>query len=156
MAAVDEQAGAGDELQGIKRGIMEMADALIINKADGDNITASKRAMSEYKSALHLFPPSESGWVPVVSTCSALEGTGISDFWEIVMKYERMSKGSGYWDKNRTRQNLEWMEGAFVRELLRSIESNQSLSGSVQKTKEQYLSGEIGLYRGFNNLVREI
>jgi LAO/AO transport system kinase len=89
-------AGAGDELQGIKRGIMEMADAIVINKADGDNVKNATRAQSEYKNALHLFPPTESGWVPTVGTCSARTKKGIEDVWETIFSYANFTKENGF------------------------------------------------------------
>ena len=82
-------AGAGDELQGIKRGIMELADAIAITKADGDNIIQAKKAALEYKNAIHLFPPMENGWIPQVTTCSATENTGISQVLENIQKFDR-------------------------------------------------------------------
>src|SRR6056297_2832095 len=89
-------AGAGDELQGIKRGIMEMADAIIINKAEGDNRQKSLLAKREYENALHLFPPAESGWTPVVRTCSALEKQGIDKVWETIYEYLNFIKNNDY------------------------------------------------------------
>lgn len=112
-------AGAGDELQGIKRGIMEMADAIAINKADGSNIDRARIAQSEYRNALHLFPPSASGWEPQVKTCSALNHIGISDIWNMVLEYTQMTKNSGYFDKNRLSQSAYWMFES-INETLRS------------------------------------
>jgi LAO/AO transport system kinase len=89
-------AGAGDELQGIKRGIMEMADSIIINKADFGIEQAAKRAMNEYKNALHLFPPANSGWTPKVATCSAVQGKGIAEVWEIIDEFMRHTKANGF------------------------------------------------------------
>jgi LAO/AO transport system kinase len=102
-------AGAGDELQGIKRGIMEMADAIAINKADGDNIRRSQLAQREYQNALHLFPPNESGWYPKVVTCSAIDGKGIGEIWEMICDFERKMREKGYFISNRQQQNLQWM-----------------------------------------------
>mgnify|MGYP006194132167 CR=1 FL=1 len=82
-------AGAGDELQGIKKGIMEMADMVVINKADGDNIRKSQIARSQYQNALHIFPQSESGWSPVVSTASAIKNIGIDKVWEEIIAYKK-------------------------------------------------------------------
>jgi LAO/AO transport system kinase len=102
-------AGAGDELQGIKRGIMEMADAVAINKADGDNIKRSKMTQKEYQNALHTFSANQSGWYPKVLTCSAVNNTGIKEIWELVEEYEKMMKVKGYFKTNRQQQNLQWM-----------------------------------------------
>lgn len=99
-------AGAGDELQGIKRGIMEMCDAIFINKADGDNINAATRAKAEYKSALHLFPPSPSNWVATADTCSALTGDGIEEVWNRILEYVSLTKENQYFDTRRQEQEI--------------------------------------------------
>lgn len=102
-------AGAGDELQGIKRGIMEMADAIVINKADGDNVKRAKLAKTEFNRALHLFPAKSSGWTPTVATCSALNQEGIVDVWQTVLKFLELTKANGYFAKKRKEQNQFWM-----------------------------------------------
>ncbi|WP_286756840.1 methylmalonyl Co-A mutase-associated GTPase MeaB [Roseivirga sp. UBA838] len=103
-------AGAGDELQGIKKGIMEMADAVVINKADGDNLKPAKRAKVEYQNALHLFPANLSGWIPQVKTCSALEKSGLEEVYEMLDKFKRKVKSNGYFDKNRADQQVSWFK----------------------------------------------
>lgn len=102
-------AGAGDELQGIKKGIMEMADAVVITKADRDNHITTQRAVVEYRNAFHLFPPSENGWFPQVKMCSALENRGLEEIWEMILDYDRVVKNNGFHLQNRQHQNLEWM-----------------------------------------------
>ncbi|MCR4737561.1 MAG: methylmalonyl Co-A mutase-associated GTPase MeaB [Bacteroidales bacterium] len=99
-------AGAGDELQGIKRGIMEMADGLIINKADGDNKAKAVGAQAQYRAALKLFPKNESQWDVPVEVCSALEGFAIDKVWNMIQQYEALTKQNGYFEKNRTEQNV--------------------------------------------------
>jgi len=113
-------AGAGDELQGIKKGIIEMADIIAINKADQQNKAAANLAMQEYKNALHLFPKSESGYDPEVISCSALENTGITDIWEMVNNYQEITLKNGFWEKNRQRQNLDWMHD-YIRQTLETM-----------------------------------
>lgn len=107
-------AGAGDELQGIKRGIMEMADALVINKADGDNVTPAQLAKTRYQSALHLFPKQENGWIVPVATCSAIEHHDIDKVWEIIAQFVQQTQTNNYFYKNRNEQNVkifyEWIE----------------------------------------------
>ncbi|MDW3195769.1 MAG: methylmalonyl Co-A mutase-associated GTPase MeaB [Cytophagales bacterium] len=100
--------GGGDDLQGIKRGIMEMADGIAINKADGANKTQSTIAARTYQKAMHLFPPSLSGWTVPVTTCSAQENEGIAELWEQVLKYESKTRANDYFRQNRTEQNLKW------------------------------------------------
>jgi len=102
-------AGAGDELQGIKRGILEMLDGMAINKADGDNRARAERARAEFSAALHLFPPPADGWTPRVLTCSAIEGDGIVEIWEMVLEHRRQLEASGQLAVRRSRQALEWM-----------------------------------------------
>lgn len=102
-------AGAGDGLQGIKRGIMEMADAVIINKADGDNITKATLAKTEFGRALHLFSKKKSGWIPQVATCSATENVGIDHVWNIISEYVTLTKRNNYFEDNRISQNKFWL-----------------------------------------------
>jgi len=110
-------AGAGDELQGIKRGIMELADALIITKSDGDNSIQAKNAAMEYKRALHLFHAKENGWIPQVSTCSALDKTGLDTIWELIEKHNNQMQESSYFIDNRNRQNNYWLHHIVKHEL---------------------------------------
>lgn len=102
-------AGAGDELQGIKKGIMEMADGLVINKADGDNLAKARLAKAEYSSAMRLFPHSENGWIPQVRMCSGMEGSGIDSIWEMVMEYWHMTRDNGWLSRKRESQRLQWL-----------------------------------------------
>lgn len=103
-------AGAGDELQGIKKGIMEMADSVVINKTDGDNLKAAKRAKAEYQNALHLFPANPSGWIPQVKTCSSIDKSGLEEVLEMLSKFQNQVKGNGYFDKNRADQQVHWFK----------------------------------------------
>jgi len=112
-------AGAGDELQGIKRGIMEMADGIAITKSDGNNIDKAKGARAEYANAIHLFPPTESGWIPEVKTCSAIENTGVAEVHEMIEKYVRHTQTKNFFSKKRQQQNISWFE-RLVQEKTRS------------------------------------
>ncbi|MFO7977772.1 MAG: methylmalonyl Co-A mutase-associated GTPase MeaB, partial [Bacteroidales bacterium] len=102
-------AGAGDELQGIKRGIIEMCDAMVINKADGDNLMRAKTARSQYQNALHLFPLPPTGWTPRVSICSSVERTGIEETWQIVQEHEQLLKANGHFFIKRNQQQKHRM-----------------------------------------------
>ncbi len=102
-------AGAGDELQGMKRGIIEMIDAMAINKADGANRQRAERARVEFASALHLFPAPADGWLPPVVTCSALDGIGIAEIWDMVLRHREHMQVGGRLERRRSRQALEWM-----------------------------------------------
>jgi len=111
-------AGAGDELQGIKRGIMEMADAIVINKAEGDNQKRAQLAKVQFERALQLYPPKENGWTPQVSTCSAVENKGIIEIWEMIVQFLNTTKDNSYFEKNRQKQNKYWLLQA-IDELLK-------------------------------------
>jgi LAO/AO transport system kinase len=102
-------AGAGDELQGIKKGIMEMADAIAINKADGDNVNMANKAKKEYQNALHLFPANENGWTPEVQTCSSTNNIGLSNILDLLNKFHIEQKQNGYFELNRKEQAIHWM-----------------------------------------------
>ena len=134
-------AGAGDELQGIKRGIIELADALLITKADGDNITNSKNAALAYKRALHLLPAMENGWTPQVSTCSALENTGIEKICDIITVYDSQMNASGWKMKNREQQKIYWLHHIVKEEI-----GNKKYQELV--SKEDILKLELLLQKG--------
>jgi LAO/AO transport system kinase len=109
--------GAGDELQGIKRGIMEMADAIVINKADGENIRKAQAAATEYRNALGLFPQAESQWRPPVQTCSSLSKDGVPGVWEIISSYREHTQGNGYFDLKRRMQSKVRMHQTIAEQL---------------------------------------
>ena len=102
-------AGAGDELQGIKRGIIEMADSIVINKADGNNMIAAKLAKTEFNRALHLYPDKGNNWTPKTLTCSALNNEGVSEIWELIKEYNSITKENGYFQQKRNDQNKYWL-----------------------------------------------
>jgi len=102
-------AGAGDELQGIKKGIIEIADAIAITKADGDNQNWAKKAKREYSNALHLFPVNESGWIPQVKICSAVENSGLEDIWKMINTYKEQMEVKGHFASKRAEQRISWL-----------------------------------------------
>lgn len=117
-------AGAGDELQGIKRGIIEMADALVINKADGDNLLSAQKAKNQFRKALHLYPLAQSSWSPEVLTCSALEGSGIEKIWKLILKYIEITSKNGFFEENRINQNKFWLLQTIEEQLKSSFYNN--------------------------------
>ena len=121
-------AGAGDELQGIKRGIIEMIDGMAINKADGDNLIKADRARVEYSSALHLFPASSDGWSPRVLTCSAINNTGIAEIWQMVLEHEAQLGANGRIAERRSRGNLEWLDDLISMGLAESFQAQHSVA----------------------------
>ena len=144
-------AGAGDELQGIKRGIMELAHALVITKADGDNCQKAKNAALEYKSALHLFPAMENGWTPQVSTCSALENTGVEQILETITKFDAQMLSSGWKIKNRKDQNNYWLH-LKIKEELGNKKYNALLAEGKLKLLEKELATGKTIYQLVANL----
>lgn len=136
-------AGAGDELQGIKKGIMEMADMVVINKADGDNIPLSKIAKRQYQNALHMFPSSESGWTPVVTLASALESTGVDKVWETVQEYKVQASKTGYFQKNRDRQQLNWMYTNINEGLKKMLYSSDEIKTSRAQLEQDIIDAKI-------------
>jgi len=144
-------AGAGDELQGIKRGIMEMADAILINKADGDNKQRAELARREYANALHLFPPTESGWIPQTQTCSAYTGEGISHVWDIIDRY--LSETENYFAVKRKRQNLQILYDTIEYNLQLNFKQNQEVKEMRDLVEKQISRQEISPYQGAEKLL---
>lgn len=146
-------ANAGDELQGIKRGIMEMADAITINKADGENMRASNIAKLEYKNALHLFPANPNGWMPEVLTCSATENTGIEEIWELILRFEKLTKENGSFDNNRKEQNLGWMEEAIKYHLETNFYEHEAIAAALDGIRSQVSQRELPALTGARKLL---
>ncbi len=120
-------AGAGDELQGIKRGIIEMADAIVINKADGANIKQTKLAKAEFSRALHLYPLKESTWQPKVTTCSAIDNIGIDTVWKMVEAYIELTIGTDYFENQRNEQNKFWVYETINEQLKNQFYNNSKI-----------------------------
>ena len=134
--------GAGDELQGIKRGIMELADLLIINKADGNNITNAKNAGLAYRRSLHLLQSMENGWTPKVSICSSLENTGINEIWSIITAYNSQMTASGWKNKKRDDQDIYWLHHR-IKEQLGSKKYNLILAeGELENLEKELTKGK--------------
>lgn len=146
-------AGAGDELQGIKRGIMEMADAVVITKSDGDNIKNASRAQSQYKNALHLFPPSKSGWEPKVLTCSSTKGVGISDVWSMIQDYFEFTKSNGFFESNRIRQSKFWMYETINDRIKDDFYGNDIVKNQIKDMEAEILNGKISSFKAANKLL---
>jgi len=145
--------GAGDELQGIKRGIMEMADALIITKADGDNIDRARLAAIEYKRAMHLLSPHPSGWIPKTGICSALTGKGMDQVWEILESYRLHAEQNGYFPEKRKKQSLFWMEETIQEEIKTLFFSNEQVKNAYEALSAAVLRGEITSYKAAGQLM---
>lgn len=136
-------AGAGDELQGIKRGIIEMADAIVINKSDGDNVKNAKIAKVEFNRALHLYPPKESNWTPKVITASALYHLGIDKVDKMINDYVLHTKSSDYFKNKRKKQNIKWFESTLEAIVLFNFFNNEVINESLAIYKNKVINGEI-------------
>ncbi len=147
-------AGAGDELQGIKRGVIELADAIAVTKADGDNAERAAGARSELELALHLLYPSGGvGWRPPVLTCSAKDGTGLDDVWQAVERHRAEQEASGAIDERRSRQALAWVDRAVEDLLRRRFERNPAVAASLPDLQQQVLDGTIEPWAAARRLV---
>lgn len=148
-------AGAGDELQGIKRGIMEMADLIVINKADGDNIKKAKLAKTEFDRALHLFPAKNSGWQPKVTTCSAINHDGIADVWQVVNEYFDMAKRNHYFNGKRSEQNSYWLTETINEQLKGSFYAREDIAPLLAQYKKAVQNNELSPFAAAQFLLEK-
>jgi len=137
-------AGAGDELQGIKKGVLELADAIAINKADGDNIENARKARVEYKKALSLLTPSSKTWSPPVLTCSALTMDGIDDIWRTILDHRKKTEASGELAAKRSQQALDWMWALVEEGLIDRFYKNPAIEKSLPAIIKAVEKGETG------------
>ena len=146
-------AGTGDELQGIKRGIMEMADGIVINKADGDNLERAKLAATQFRNALHLFPALESGWTPQVLTYSGFFNLGVKEVWDMVYQYIDFVKGNGYFEHRRNEQSKYWMYETINEQLRDSFYHNRKIETMLSDKEKQVLQGNLTSFVAAKNLL---
>jgi len=144
--------GAGDELQGIKKGIMEMADGMLINKADGDNLQPAKKAKATYQNALHLFPLGENNWSPQVLIGSSISGMGLPECWQMIEDFQSKMLGNGFWEKNRAEQRLKWLDDSIQALLGRAFYMHPAIQKKLNEGKKQVLEGDLNPM----NLAREL
>ncbi|MGB3145434.1 MAG: methylmalonyl Co-A mutase-associated GTPase MeaB [Maribacter sp.] len=147
-------AGAGDELQGIKRGIIEMADAIAINKADGDNLKRAELAQQEFKRALHMFPPKENGWIPEVLTCSAHENRGLNEIWLLIDSYCQKMKLTGYFQNHRKAQNKNWLIHYVEQELVSDFYNHQIIKNLLATLVEDVSKGDTSPFSAAEQLLQ--
>lgn len=147
-------AGTGDELQGIKRGIMEMADGIIINKADGDNIQPAQLAATHFRNALHLFPAPESGWTPQVLTYSGFYGLGVKEVWDMVYEYFDFVKKNGYLQYRRNEQAKYWMYETINQTLHNEFYNNAAIKAALEMKEQQVLRGELTSFTAAAQLLK--
>ena len=145
--------GAGDELQGIKRGIMEMADAIVINKADGDNIRKAHFAKMEFNRALHLFPAKKSGWIPKTSTCSSITHEGIPLVWETIESFLDLTKTNNSFFEKRKEQNQYWMFETINEQLKLNFYNQIEIQDLLEPTKKAVQNDEISPFAAAQKLL---
>ncbi len=146
--------GAGDELQGIKRGIVEMADLIAINKADGERKGLAMRAKREYAAALHLFPPKSSGWAPQTALCSAVENFGITEIWKQLLAYCDLTTRNGYFQYNRMQQARYWLYESIQSHLNDLFYRNEQVQEQLQKVESAVLEGGMTPFKGAAMLMK--
>jgi len=146
--------GAGDELQGIKRGIMEMADALIITKADGDNVAKAIAAKALYQSALHLFPKNENGWEPPVGTCSVFHKESIEKIWKLITDFEKLTKENGFFLKHRAEQSVKTFFDWMNHLLKEHFYSNAATEDKIDNLISEIKAGKVSPYQAGARLVQ--
>ncbi|MBA2356606.1 MAG: methylmalonyl Co-A mutase-associated GTPase MeaB [Acidobacteria bacterium] len=134
--------GAGDDLQGIKRGIIEMVDAIVVTKADGAMQPLAERARADYAAALHLFPDAEDGWAPPVLTCSALEGRGIDRVWDVIVEHRQQVEAAGQFAARRRRQALAWLHELLRAGLETAFRSDPATAARLAELERAVEAGE--------------
>ncbi|WP_083261274.1 methylmalonyl Co-A mutase-associated GTPase MeaB [Crocinitomix algicola] len=147
-------AGAGDELQGIKRGIMEMADTILITKADGKNVKPANLARTEYKNALHLFPAKENNWIPKVETVSAMENRGLDKIWKIIKTYDQMTHSNGWKDSNRKAQQEYWMKESIQSQILEEFYQTKGIQDKIKEITNDLNVGKLTSYQAAELIIK--
>lgn len=146
-------AGAGDELQGIKRGVMELADLVVINKADGTNLIAAERARTEAQNALHFFPASVPGWTPRALTCSALTGAGIDALWSSALQYAEITHANGWFARTRQEQQRHWLQEILNQGLRQLFDAHPAIQERVASLEQEVLAGHTSPFRAARTLL---
>lgn len=145
--------GAGDELQGIKRGIMEMADLIAVNKSDGEREKLARQAQLAYKNALHLFPPKESQWIPPVHLCSALQEKGLVEIWASIQDFLQQTKENGFLEQQRRKQALYWMHESIQQQLGQLFYQHPAISDRLAELEAEVLAGRRSSFQAANELL---
>ena len=146
-------AGTGDELQGIKRGIMEIADGIVINKCDGENVDRCKMAATNFRNALHFFPMPESGWLPKVLCYSGFYGYGIKEVWDMIYQYIDFVKANGYFQYRRNEQSKYWMYESINENLRNSFYNNPVIADHIKAAEQSVLGGEKTSFKAAGDLL---
>ncbi len=147
-------AGAGDELQGIKRGIIELADLIVINKADGDNITRTEIAQRELQNVLHYIRNSTEGWQTQVVTCSALNKIGLTEIWNLITEFQEITRKSGFFTKRRAQQNTLWFENLITEAVLHRFYQQEKVKELLPRLKEEVARGKIPVALAVDTILK--
>ncbi len=147
--------GAGDELQGIKRGIVEMADLIAVNKADGERVAWAENAKRAYRNALHLLPPKESGCTPKVVSCSAQTGEGITKIWQLILDYQKLVKENGFFEKRRKEQARYWLHETIEGKLKHLFFKKKTVKERFAQIENAVLEGKMSSFQGAEILLKQ-
>ncbi len=145
--------GGGDELQGIKRGIVEMADLIVVNKADGANVDLANRSRQAYKNALHLFPPKENSWIPKARTCSAISGEGLAEIWTTITGYQEQMKETETWELNRQEQSKYWLHQTIKESLGRLFYQQENIKQQIRLLEKEVVAGRYSSFKAARELI---
>ena len=145
--------GAGDELQGIKRGIVEMADLIAINKADGDNLTRAKLAQREYRNGLHMFPPKLSQWTAKATICSGLSGMGMENIWQQITNYQKQTTENDYFNTNRQQQSKYWLHETIKNHLHQMFYEHPEIKSQLKAIENKIQDGKLSPFNGAEQLL---
>jgi len=145
--------GAGDELQGIKRGIIEMCDGMAINKADGDNLDKARTTRSQYENALHLFPPQPTGWTPKVKTCSSITHDGIAEVWEMIREHESLMKAKGHFEEKRNRQQQYRLHESINESLKSHFYKDPVIAQKIQEVEKMLAERQMTSFQAAKLLL---
>ena len=146
--------GAGDELQGIKRGLMELADMVLINKSDGNNLKASKQTKTLIKQALHYFPANTNQWEIPVETISSIDQTGIDNVWKLIERYQKITKANHYFESNRNKQNLKWFQEGLSNQILRLFLKDPTLQAQKAEIESAIVQETLSVKSGIQQLMQ--
>jgi LAO/AO transport system kinase len=147
--------GAGDELQGIKKGIMEMADALVITKTDGDNVRKANQAAQEYRNALHLFPPNANNWIPQVFTCSAYDNNNIDKVYRVVTEFETKVKENGHFELTRKTQDKKWLKETLKELILNDFFAYSEHTEALSEIENEVVEGKLTSFQAAEKLFKQ-
>ena len=147
-------AGAGDELQGIKRGIMELADGIAITKSDGDNEKNAKIAKNSYQNAIHLLPPKDNNWITEVKTCSSIENQGITEIWKLLEKFQKHCRGNNWINNNRTEQDIFWFHQKLNQFLMEDFLSKENVTEKVKKMEASLIKGDLDPFTAASKIFK--